>query len=67
MTNKVSAAQRRANDKWDKANPESGKYRRYKSNAKAFILGCESKDVETVEEWLNERRTNGKKIDGPLS
>lgn len=67
MVKKVSAAQRRANEKWDKANPKSGKYRRYKSNTKTFVLGCKDDDIKSIEQWLNERKTSGKKADGPLS
>ena len=63
---KVSAAKRKANDKWDKANPESTKYRQYKSKAKSFILCSKDDDLQQIEAWLDERKTNGQKQDGPI-
>jgi hypothetical protein len=64
--NKVSVAKRKANDKWDKANPEATKYRQYKSKAKSFILCAQDDDLSQIEEWLNERKIKGQKKDGPI-
>ncbi len=63
---KVSVAKRKANDKWDKANPEATKYRQYKSKAKSFILCSKDDDLNLISEWLNERKANGQKQDGPI-
>ncbi|KXT76319.1 hypothetical protein STRDD10_00291 [Streptococcus sp. DD10] len=63
---KVSAARRRANDKWNKANPETTKYMQYKSKAKSFILCSKDDDVNQIEAWLDERKSNGQKKDGPI-
>lgn len=67
MANKVSEAQRRANVKWDKKNPQTVKYSQYKARARTFVLSAKDEDIATIEEWLDERKTNGKKTDGPLS
>ncbi|MCY7080045.1 hypothetical protein [Streptococcus oralis] len=63
---KVSAAKRKANDRWDKANPEATKYRQYKSKAKSFILCAKDDDLSQIEAWLNKRKLNGQKEDGPI-
>lgn len=57
---KTSEARRKANKKWDSANPEIIKYSKAKSATKNFILKkVKDEDLNEIENWLTERKNNG--------
>lgn len=53
---KVSEAQRRATQKWEKENPERKRYLRYRSNARTFVRHwATEEDFEELEKIFRKR------------
>ena len=53
---KVSAAKRKANDKWDSHNRERKNYITKRSVARNFIKNMEDEDIQEFEQLIKERK-----------
>lgn len=53
---KVSAAKRKANDKWDSQNRERKNYITKRSVARNFIKSMEDEDIQEFEQLIKERK-----------
>lgn len=53
---KVSAAKRKANDKWDSQNRERKNYITKRSVARNFIKNMEDEDIQEFEQLIKERK-----------
>lgn len=56
MTGKTSDAQKRASTKWNKKNKEKMDKIRGKSASKKYIEKCNIKELQELEEMIEERR-----------
>nr|DAW82721.1 MAG TPA: Styelin [Caudoviricetes sp.] len=53
---KVSAAKRKANDRWDSQNRERKNYITKRSVARNFIKNMEDEDIQEFEQLIKERK-----------
>ena len=53
---KVSAAKRKANDRWDSQNRERKNYITKRSVARNFIKNMEDEDIKEFEQLIKERK-----------
>lgn len=53
---KVSAAKRKANDKWDSQNRERKNYITKRSVSRNFIKNMEDEDIQEFEQLIKERK-----------